>query len=100
MHICLRILANSCKYAFLLQLIFSSNFARESLKIVHCGADDDIGSGSGAAKGAWNYLFIFLLAIRFALALDESESLPFRYCSMTSPAIGAARSAPNPPCST
>ena len=46
------------------------------------------------------YLFILLLAICFALVLDSSDNLPFRYCSMTSPAIGAARSAPNPPCST
>ena len=45
-------------------------------------------------------LFILLLAIRFAFAWDASDSLPFRYCSMISPAIGAARSAPNPPCST
>ena len=44
--------------------------------------------------------FILLLAICFAFALDASDSLPFRYCSMINPAIGAARSAPNPPCST
>ena len=42
----------------------------------------------------------YLLDIRLALAFEVSESFPFRYCSMTSPAMGAARSAPNPPCST
>ena len=41
----------------------------------------------------------FLFSRRVALASDASESLPFRYCSMISPAIGAAKSAPNPPCS-
>ena len=47
-----------------------------------------------------SYLFIFILVILFAFAFDVSDNFPFRYCSMTSPAIGAAMSAPNPPCST
>ena len=37
--------------------------------------------------------------MRLACVSDFGLSVPFRYCSMIRPAIGAAMSAPKPPCS-